>query len=329
MEKETPEEVKKATRSLAERRQQDQDQLSFDILTNPPSKDGNGNVIGYTPYFTTQFGLPHRAVEGDKWERKNGSQKLRITSTSGAGIPWGSKPRLLIAWVATWQVRHPKETVIELGKNVSHFLEKELGVPRTGKYISEVKKQMRMLFSSTISITTDEPKAGHWQHRATQIADDYDVWESKKGVDQDALFNSYIILTDRFRESLLANPVPIDLRVFPILTPSPLAVDYYVWLARVMFNLRQSRMVTWKQLHGQFGAQYSVEDRFGIHNFAKESQTQLKTRVMRAYPTLRLSFPSDGKGIWLHPSPTPVPIAPKKTITMPAGTPAKKLIPPS
>jgi len=219
-----------------------------------------------------------------------------------------------MAWVATWQVRHPKETVIELGKNVSQFLEKELQIPRTGTYIREVKKQMVKLFTSTISITTEESKLAHFNHKQTTLADEIDLWGSSKESDQDALFNSHIILTDKFRQSLLANPVPIDLRVFPILTPSPLAMDYYVWFARVMFSLKHSRLVTWKQLADQFGSQYDMTDRYGIHRFKAESEKQIKSRIFRAYPNLRVSFPSDGKGIMLHPSPTPVPHVPKKLI---------------
>jgi hypothetical protein len=49
---------------------------SFDIMTNPPDKTTNGKVIAYTPYFTTQFGLPHSPVEGEKWVRKDGNRTL-------------------------------------------------------------------------------------------------------------------------------------------------------------------------------------------------------------------------------------------------------------
>ena len=305
---------KSEKKTLVQRKQEDQERRSFEILINPPDKFQNGDVIGYTPYFTTQFGLPHRPVKGNEWIRKNGHQTLRVTSTAGQGIPSGSIPRILISWIATWQVRHPKETVIELGKNVSQFLENELGIPRTGRYISDVKREIKRLFTADVSITTEDTRRGIFDSTGSRVADRLVLWTNPQNGDQDALFDSYIILTPQFRESLLANPVPVDLRAFPILRSSSLAIDYYVWLTRVMFSLKQSRPVTWRQLHDQFGAQYNVKDRRGLSHFRAESEHQIKTRVLKAYPNLRLTIMSDGKGIMLHPSPTPVPFQPKKTL---------------
>ncbi len=130
------------TKTLAERRELAQERTSFEILTNPPDKFSNGDVIGFAPYFTTQFGLPHSAVKANIWQRHNGNDVLSITTDCPYGLPSGSKPRLLLAWIATWQVRHPNLTVIDLGKNVSRFLEQELGVPRTGRYIKDVQLEM-------------------------------------------------------------------------------------------------------------------------------------------------------------------------------------------
>ena len=285
---------------------------SHDILMNPPDKTSNGKVIAYTPYFTTQFGLPHSPVEGEKWVRKDGNRTLRITADSRYGVPYGSIPRLLIAWVATWQVRHPSATVIELGKNLSSFLEDELHLPRTGKYIRNVKEQLIALFTSKISVTVEDDVPDHFGYKSAQLADEIELWGHTEK--QDALWGSYIALTPKFREYLLANPVPIDTRAFPILSGSPLAIDYYLWFARTMFSLKKSRLVTWAELHGQFGSAYDFTDKRGRHNFRSESKKQIETRVLIAYPMLRISFDSKGKGIMLHPSPTPVPATAKKTL---------------
>lgn len=133
-------------KTLAQRRELAQARTSFEIQNNPPDKYTNGDVIGFTPYFTTQFGLPHSPVKGNMWQRKNGTETLSVYTDCPYGLPSGSKPRLLLAWVATWQVRHPNATVIELGKNVSRFLERELDLPRTGRYIKDVRLEMIRLF---------------------------------------------------------------------------------------------------------------------------------------------------------------------------------------
>lgn len=93
----------------------------------------------------------------------------------------------------------------------------------------------------------------------------------------------------------LANPVPIDTRAFPILSGSPLAIDYYLWFARTMFSLKKSRLVTWAELHGQFGSAYDFTDKRGRHNFRAESKKQIETRVSVAYPTLQSASTRKGR----------------------------------
>ncbi len=300
---------------LKKRRELAQAQTSADILANPPDKHSNGDVIGFAPYFTTQFGLPHSAVEGHLWQRHNGNSTLSIQTPSKYGLPSGSKPRLLLAWIATWQVRHPNTTVIDLGKNVSRFLEKELGVPRTGRYIKDIRLEMIRLFAATVTIETDDPETKRYTHEGAKISSKFDLWHSKDE-EQDTLFPSYVILTEEFRLSILDRPVPFDLRALALLTPSSLAMDYYVWLARVMFNLRKSRLVPWKSLHDQFGSNYDWTDKSGRYKFRLDSKKQIINRVRLAYPTLRVSFPQDEDGIMLHPSPTPVPHVPSKKIML-------------
>ncbi len=309
-----PEGVKK--KPLAERRANATAELSHEIQTNPPDKYSNGEAIGFTPYFTTQFGLPHSSVEGNMWQRKNGHSTLSVYTDCPYGLPSGGKPRLLLIWVATWQVRHPNETVIELGKNVSSFLKDELGLPRTGRYIQDVRREMIRLFSANISIVTNDEKRHLYKREATGLSDSMELWGSAKGLDdQDALFSSYIELTQKFRESILERPIPIDIRALPMLSASSLAMDYYVWLARTMFSLKSSRLVPWKVLHDQFGSQYDWENKGSRYKFRNESLKQLKGRVFDAYPGLRLSYSKDG--ITLHPSPTPVPHVPSRNIFLP------------
>ena len=206
--------------------------------------------------------------------------------------------------MATWQVRHPNATVIDLGTNVSRFLERELDLPRTGRYIKDVRLEIIRLFSATISIVKDS--ATVYDRKATALSEDMRLWHQSKE-EQDSLMPSYIELSPKFRASILEQSVPFDLRALSILTPSSLAMDYYVWLTRVMFSLKKSRLVPWKALHDQFGAQYDWENKVSRFKFRSHSKKQICDRVRLAYPDLRVSFPEDQDGIMLHPSPTPVP----------------------
>ena len=299
-------------KSVAERRQHAHNATSADITMQPPNKYTNGDVIGFTTYFTTQFGLPHSPVKGNFWQRKNGTETLTVYSDCPYGLPSGSKPRLLLAWVATWQVRHPNATVIDLGTNVSRFLERELDLPRTGRYIKDVRLEIIRLFSATISVVNDAPDIKLYKRNGTQLSDDMVLWGDQSKDGQDSLLPSYIELSPKFRASSLEQSVPVDLRALSILTPSSLAMDYYVWFTRVMFSLRKSRLVPWKALHDQFGAQYDWANKVSRFKFRSHSKKQICDRVRLAYPDLRVSFPENQDGIMLHPSPTPVPhVAPK------------------
>ena len=301
-----------AKKTVSERKQHSHSATSADITLQPPDKHTNGDVIGFTPYFTTQFGLPHSPVKGNFWQRKNGTETLTVYSDCKYGLPSGSKPRLLLAWVATWQVRHPNATVIDLGKNVSRFLERELELPRTGRYIKDIRLEIIRLFSATISIVNDDPDSAVYSRKGTQLSEDMVLWGSTGTDGQDSLYPSYIELSTKFRAAILERSVPFDLRALSILTPSSLAMDYYVWLTRVMFSLKKSRLVPWKALHDQFGSQYDWQSKQSRYLFRFHSKKQICERVRLAYPDLRVSFPDDQDGIMLHPSPTPVPhIAPK------------------
>lgn len=294
-------------KSIAERKQHAHHATSADITIQPPDKHTNGDVIGFTPYFTTQFGLPHSPVKGNLWQKKNGTETLTVYSDCPYGLPSGSKPRLLLAWVATWQVRHPNATIIDLGTNVSRFLERELDLPRTGRYIKDVRLEIIRLFSATISIVNNDPNIKLYKREGTQLSENMVLWGDPCKDGQDSLLPSHIELSAKFRASILERPVPFDLRALSILTPSSLAMDYYVWFTRVMFSLKKSRLVPWKALHDQFGAQYDWESKKSRFAFRSHSKRQICDRVRLAYPDLRVSFPVDQDGIMLHPSPTPVP----------------------
>ena len=313
-------------RPLAERRMLATARLSQEILLNPPDKEENNAAIGFTPYFTTQFGLPHSRVQGDTWKRRNGNRTLTIQTDCDYGLPSGSKPRLLLLWVATWQVRHPNATRIELGKNVTTFLRDEIELPVTGRYIKDIRLEMIRLFTSRISITIDDVASGLFDRKSTELSDDMVLWGNSQ-IDQDSLFPSYIVLKDKFRDSILDRPIPIDLRALRHLAASSLALDYYVWLARTMFSLRSSRLVPWKALHDQFGSLYDWNDRRSRHSFRVESTKQLTTRIRDVYPTCRLTIPSNGEGLILHPSPTPVPHVQSRKTSFPSpSTPRNRLL---
>lgn len=91
--------------------------------------------------------LPHRKVDGNEFVRKNGAFTLSMQSPSRIGLPYGSIPRLLLAWVTTEAIR-TKSRELELGFSLTSFMA-DLGLTATGGAngsITRLKDQIRRLF---------------------------------------------------------------------------------------------------------------------------------------------------------------------------------------
>lgn len=252
-------------------------------------------ALGYMCRALVQATLPHRATEGNEFSRTNGAFTLSIMAPSKIGLPYGSVPRLLLAWVTTTAVQ-TKSRDLMLGHALSEFM-RELGLHPTGGQkgdITRLRNQMRRLFSSFISCSyTDETlDVGH----NITITDSHRLWWDPKQPEQIGLFESSVTLSQRFFEEIIRNPVPVDLRAIKVLKNSPMALDIYTWLTYRMFTLKRQTVIPWPALEMQFGADYAHTRNFKIA-FLK----QLK-KVHEIYRDVKVT---DGeKGLILTPSPT-------------------------
>jgi len=74
--------------------------------------------------------MPHSRKEGSTFERRNGAFSMTITAHPRFGLPYGSYPRLVLAWLTTEAVR-TRCPELELGRTFSSFMG-ELGLTPTG-----------------------------------------------------------------------------------------------------------------------------------------------------------------------------------------------------
>ena len=83
---------------------------------------------------------------GSEYKRVNGPFTLYMTAGGGNKLPYGSLPRLLLAWVSTEAVRTQSRELI-LGPSLAEFMRK-LGVYNSGgPPQTRLRNQMRRLFS--------------------------------------------------------------------------------------------------------------------------------------------------------------------------------------
>ena len=280
--------------------------------------------VGYHARALVQATLPHRKPEGAFYQRHNGCYTLTIASAHPtAGLPYGSIPRLLLAWMATEAVRR-QDPMIPLGDSLSDFMRK-VGLPRpTGGArgsITQLKKQARALFSCVITCSRTTLSEGLQEARYL-VADENtttDWWGATVGPNgqmaKTIAGDDVVTLSDRFYREIIEHAVPIDLRALGVLRRSPLAIDLYAWLTYRMHTVKRPTTIPWEGLRAQFGAGYPDSPQ-GMRNFRKKLRMQMRP-VLALYPSARVTEVE--AGLELRPSPTHVGQAPRRGLPPATG----------
>lgn len=230
--------------------------LINEALAIEASEAQEAGALGFMARAMVQATLPHRRVAGNEFTRRNGAFELSLMAPSSVGLPYGSIPRLLLAWLTTEAVRTRSRELV-LGDSLSAFM-RELGlVPTGGRWgsITRLKSQTRRLFASSVSATYDS--ADRTAMLRYSIADRVMLWWDPRRPEQAALWQSTVTLTEPFFTEIVERPVPIDMRALRALKRSPLALDLYCWLTYRSSYLKKPVEVPWAALAAQFGSDYA------------------------------------------------------------------------
>lgn len=263
--------------------------------------------LGYMARALVQATMPHSKMEGNEFKRRNGAFKLIILADTDIGLPYGSIPRLLIAWVTTEVVRTKRRELV-LGHTLSEFMSELDLIPTGGRWgsITRLREQMKRLFAATISCSYDDGR--YCAIRNIQPVSRATLWWDPKTPTQASLFQSTITLGEEFFNEAITNPIPISMRALKALKRSPMALDIYCWLTYRVSYLRKRASIPWAALQTQFGADYSLDPQ-GLRNFKKAFLRELR-KVNLVYP---VKAESNAIGLILHPSKTHIPML-KKTV---------------
>jgi hypothetical protein len=260
-------------------------------------------AMGYMARALVQATMPHKRAAGDVFLRQNGNLTLRMMADPRAGLPYGTLPRLLVAWLTTEAAR-TKERTLTLGPTLSSFMAKLDLTPRGGARgdITRLKDQLRRTFSCAIACLYDAEEYEAYLRLA--IADDYILWWDKRRPEE-VTWQSTVTLGERFFAEAAACPVPVDMRALKALTRSPLAIDIYTWLSYRMSYLNRRTAIPWEVLQAQFGAGYPLTPQ-GKRSFKREFLQQLR-KVHVLYPQAR--FEVTGDCLILRPGKSHIPAA--------------------
>jgi hypothetical protein len=255
--------------------------LAGELVENPfdPLKD-----LSFMSRLLVMVNLPYRNPGKDvsNWWRRNGQVVLNITpgryEDKNIGIPYGSYPRLILAYLITQAVK-TQSPIINLGNSFRDFLNL-IGIEKGGKQYHYLKKQLDRTLSAAFSWTYSNEKI--WSRTNVQVSHQLQLWWDPKSPNQLSLFDSYIKLNTDFFSEIIRNPVPIDFRVLKGLKNSPLGLDLYMFLAWRTFNLKDPVLISWQTLHNQLGGQYT-----DLKNFAREVKKHLKG-IQAIWPELSI-----------------------------------------
>jgi len=245
-----------------------------------------------------QATIPHKRVLNNEFTRKNGAFTLSILSPSNVGLPYGTKPRLILAFISTEAVRTKSKEIV-LGNSLSDFMRQLDLTPTGGRWgsIPMLKEQVNRLFSATVSFQYNGISAINVSG-GFRIANRAILFWDTKDAYQTSFWESTVTLTQEFYDEIVNNPVPIDMRVLETLKDSSMAIDIYCWLTYRMSYLKRPTEILWSSLAAQFGSDYSNTRSFRW-NFLK----QLKKVLVIYNPNV-----SEGEnGLILKPSKTHIP----------------------
>lgn len=271
-------------------------EIAIELLGREAEEAKAAGELGYYARLLTQATMPHSRPAETTVTRHNGALMLRMAAL-GPGLPYGSVPRLLLAWVTTEAVR-TKQRELVLGDHLAGFMRQLDLVPTGGRWgtIPRLRIQMVRLFSTAVGVTFDTPE--ETSGTGWLVADQYRFWWDPKSPDQAALWQSTVTLGEKFYEMVVERPVPVDMRALRALRQSPLALDLYTWMTYRYSYLRQPTTIPWEGLQSQFGADYTRLRDFRAKTIEALGKVQSIYRYAR--------FEAGVTGLTLRPSPTHV-----------------------
>lgn len=280
-------------------------QAAQEIMLAPPK----GDEIAFLHSTFCQVGLPRSKPKGVVFERRSGNAAIRLEAGSlwdgskwiEQGLPYGTKPRLLLLHIIREYLRTGNRT-IDLGDSVRDFLVHFLNIDASGGAkggMTAFKQQMAAFAMCRMTIGYgDEHRI---RTRPERLVEEFEIeaWQSERRPGQGSLWPGKLIISADFAKSIENASVPLDARAIHVIQDSALAIDLYSFLAHRLYRLKGPVRLYWQNLRDQFGQEYSDPK-----NFKDSFKTALRD-VLNVYPQAKI----DGihGGLVLKPSEPPVP----------------------
>ena len=119
------------------------DRFITDALAIEAEAAAEAGAVGYMARALTQATMPHSRTPGNEFSRRNGAFRVTMLAPSATGLPYGSIPRLLMAWITREAVITQSPTLV-LGDSLSKFMRQLDLVPTGGRWGSVTRLRAQM-----------------------------------------------------------------------------------------------------------------------------------------------------------------------------------------
>ena len=261
--------------------------------------------LGFMARLIALCSLPRRNPGNQlQYVRRNGPYTLGMSAGINNKLPYGTLPRLLMAWVCSEAVRTQSPELV-LGDSLAAFMRKldlysTSGGTTGGR--TRLRNQMRLLFGCMVTLIYEDARGEATMN--APIARTTEFWWSERQPDARSLWESKIELGEDFFNEIIRNPVPLDMNILKSLSRSPLGLDLYLWLTYRTFGLTRPLRLTWRQLYEQFGADPAKASKVAQQAFRRDCLRELD-KIQRAWPDLH--YRTVKGALVLSPSPPRIP----------------------
>jgi hypothetical protein len=209
------------------------------------------------------------------------------------GLPYGTKARLLMLHVCTRALRQ-KSRVIQLEDSLSAFIRSigfHVGGGPKGPF-NLFKEQLNRLAASRMQIGMWD--GSHAVTINTSPISAMDVWLPLDPAEK-MLWNSTIVLSGDFYESLCLHALPVDIRAVTALSHSARQIDMLLWLSYRIKELEKRYFLPWRTIQEQF----CQSDNRRPQDFKRQFKADLAD--MEEIFGRALPLKLDDNGVWLEP----------------------------
>ena len=221
-----------------------------------------------------------------QYKRVNGPYTLYMTVMGGNKLPFGTNPRLILAWVCTEAVRTRSRKLV-LGSSLSEFMRKLGLIPVGGGSRgarTRLLDQMRRLFNAHIQLAYEDEQVSASIN--SPVANRTEFWWNESKSNEPSLWNSQIELGEKFFQEIICHPVPIDMNILKALKRSSLGLDLCLWVVYRTFTLKRPMRLSWARLYRQFGVNLAqAGDPRTVDAFRTDCLRELK-KIKTAWPEL-------------------------------------------